>query len=243
MDKLQFHDMGDGRKIAFRHFTGDGPTLVFLPGYMSDMDGSKATTIFSKAQRSGQSCLLFDYSGCGNSNGTFEEGSLSRWRDEAVHIITQRVAGPVVLIGSSMGGWLMFLVSQKLRNRVAGLVGIAAAPDFTDWGYSEEQKIALASGRSVFEENPYGSEPTPTHSKFWTDAMQHVILDGEINILAPVRLIHGQKDADVPWEVSLQLAEKIRTDDVRITLIKAGEHRLSSEEDLALIEHEIWSLL
>src|SRR5690606_35000777 len=124
MTQPQFHPMPDGRQITFRHRAGTGPTIVFLPGYRSDMAGSKATALFDWAEQEDRACLLFDYSGCGESSGTFEEGTLSRWQEEVAALIEDRVAGPVILVGSSMGGWLMLLVGHTLGSRLAGLVGI-----------------------------------------------------------------------------------------------------------------------
>lgn len=235
MNDIRFHEMADGRRIAYRHATGDGPTLVFLPGYMSDMEGGKASALFADARASGRACLLLDYSGCGQSSGEFADGSLSRWRDEVLALIEARAEGEVVLVGSSMGGWLMLLVGERLGHRLAGMVGIAAAPDFSDWGYDEEQKARLAAGETVFEDNPYGPEPTPTHAKFWQDAERHKRLASTIGITAPVRLIHGQRDADVPWRISLGLADALRSSDVQVTLVKDGDHRLSRAQDIALL--------
>lgn len=234
--------MPDGRRVAFRHAPGVAPTLVFLPGYMSDMAGSKATALMDWAQANGRACLLLDYSGCGMSESDFADGTLSRWRDEVLRLIEMRVDGPVVLVGSSMGGWLMLLVGEALGARVAGMVGIAAAPDFTDWGFTEEQKLQLAAGRTVFEDNPYGPDPTPTHAAFWQDGERLKLLHREIATDAPVRLFHGQRDADVPWDISLRLAERLRSDDIQLVLIKDGDHRLSRPADIALLLRTVAAL-
>ncbi len=236
MIQVRNHSMPDGRRIAFRHHPGSGPTLVFLPGYMSDMAGGKATALFDRAQAEGQACLLLDYSGCGTSSGDFADGTLSRWRDEVLALVEAHVDGPVLLAGSSMGGWLMLLVAEALGEILAGMIGIAAAPDFTRWGYSDEQRAALASGRTILEENPYGPDPTPTHPGFFADAEAQLRLGTEIAIDCPVRLLHGQRDADVPWGTSLRLAEALRSDDIQVTLVKDGDHRLSRESDIALLE-------
>ena len=235
MPATRFHPLSDGRRIAFRHIPGGGPAVVFLPGYMSDMAGGKATALAEWAAHEGRECLLLDYSGCGESGGDFGQGTLTRWRDEVVALIEAHVTGKVVLVGSSMGGWLMLLVAQRLGERLAGLVGIAAAPDFTDWGYDEEQKAQLAAGRPVFEDNPYGPEPTPTHPGFWADGQALRQLEEEIPLDCPVRLLHGQDDADVPPEVSLRLSAALRSSDVQVTLVKGGDHRLSREQDIALL--------
>ncbi|MFK4004528.1 alpha/beta fold hydrolase [Qipengyuania sp. NPDC077563] len=243
MSDVQFHSMADGRRIAFRLSEGEGPALVFLPGYMSDMDGSKATALFDWARGHGRACLLLDYSGCGRSDGDFADGSLSTWRDEVLTLIDARIAGQVVLVGSSMGGWLMLLAALKLGERLAGMIGIAAAPDFTDWGYSAEHKEQLASGAVVREENPYGPEPTPTYPRFFADGQALRRLDETIEIAAPTHLLHGQRDADVPWQISQRLAEALRSDAVQLTLIKDGDHRLSRPQDIALLLRTVEGLL
>jgi pimeloyl-ACP methyl ester carboxylesterase len=234
MSEVQFHPMSDGRRIASRKTEGAGPALVFLPGYMSDMAGGKATAMFDWAVANGRAALLLDYSGCGLSDGTFADGSLSRWREEVLALVAGNES-PVVLVGSSMGGWLMLLCALELGERLAGLVGIAAAPDFTDWGYDEAQKARLRAGETILEDNAYGYDPTPTHPLFWADGQTNRQLDGEIAIDCPVRLLHGQRDTDVPREISQQLARQLRSADVQLTLIKDGDHRLSRERDIALL--------
>lgn len=235
MRQTRFHTLPDGRRIAFRQTEGSGPALVFLPGYMSDMAGGKACAVFDWAQAHGRSCLLLDYSGCGESPGRFADGTLSRWRDEVLALIAAYCSGPVVLIGSSMGGWLMLLVALCIPNRVAALVGIAAAPDFTAWGFSDEQQAELLAGETVLEENAHGPQPTPTFPGFWADGQGNLLLDTEIGLTCPVRLLHGQEDGDVPWQVSLRLAAALRSGDVQVTLIKDGDHRLSRDADIALL--------
>ncbi len=230
------HTLYDGRRIAFRYTHGIGPALVFLPGYMSDMAGSKATALFAEAQERGRACLLLDYSGCGQSDGAFVDGMLSRWRDEVLALIASYVSGPVLLVGSSMGGWLMLLVAEHLKHRLAGMIGIAPAPDFTRWGYSEAQRESLAAGETIYEPNPYGPEPTPTYPEFFADAECHLRLGRAINITCPVRLIHGKADADVPFEISLRVQAALRSDDVQVTLIEDGDHRLSRDSDIATLK-------
>jgi len=242
MSETTFHAMPDGRRIAYRFTQGAGPTVVFLPGYMSDMAGGKATALFEWAETNGRACLLLDYSGCGASSGSFADGTFSRWRDEVLTLIEHIDDNPVVLVGSSMGGWLMLVVGEALGEQLAGMVGIASAPDFSDWGYNAEQKAELSDGNTVLKENPYGPEPTPTHALFWRDAETHKCLDRQIGIDCPVRLLHGRRDADVPWEISLRLAKALRSDDIQVTLVKDGDHRLSREEDIALLLRQIESL-
>lgn len=232
----------NGRRIAYRHIRGSGPALLFLPGYMSDMTGGKATALFDWAREQGRACLLLDYSGCGQSDGDFADGTLSRWCDEVLALIESVLDGPVIVIGSSMGGWLMLMVGMKLEDRLAGMIGIASAPDFTDWGRSDMDKAKLADGETVYDENPYGPDPTPMHPTFWADGQSQLLLGAEIPIDAPVRLIHSQCDTDVPWNISMQLAEALRSDDIQVTLLKDGDHRLSREQDIALLLRTVEAL-
>jgi pimeloyl-ACP methyl ester carboxylesterase len=242
----QFHDMPDGRRIAYR-LTGSGgsaeqPALVFLPGYMSDMAGGKATALFDWATENGRTCLLVDYSGCGQSSGDFAEGTLSRWRDEVLGLIEAKLDGEVILIGSSMGGWLMLLAGLALEDRLAGIVGIASAPDFTEWGRSAKDKAQLKAGKTVFDPNPYGPEPTPMHAGFFADGQSNRLLEEPIAIPCPVHLLHGQNDADVPWEISLKLAKALRSDAVKVTLVKDGDHRMSRMQDIDLLLRTVQEL-
>lgn len=210
--------------------------MVFLPGYMSDMAGGKATAVFDWCVDNGRECLLLDYSGCGESEGDFADGTLSRWRAEVLALIEAPVqAERVIVVGSSMGGWLMLLVGMALGDRLHGLVGIASAPDFSDWGYDEAQKARLRGGETVYEDSDYGYDPMPTHARFWHDAEGLKLLDTNIAIIAPARLLHGQEDTDVPPDTSLRLAAALQSDDVQVTLVKGGDHRLSRDADIALL--------
>ena len=225
----------DGLKLAYRKAGGGGPTFVFLPGYMSDMAGGKATGVFDWALANGKSCLLLDYAGCGESEGDFAQQTLTGWRDDVLAMIDALAEGPVVLIGSSMGGWLMLLAGVALGTRLAGLIGIAPAPDFTRWGFTDAQREAILTRGVHFEHNPYGPEPTPTYKGLYESGEASLMLDREIAIDCPVRLLHGQADADVPWKISPKLASALRSTDVRVTLIKDGDHRLSREANIALL--------
>eukprot|EP01037_Dinobryon_pediforme_P011258 gene11258-11344_t len=235
MDSLAYLDLADGRRIAHRFRPGTAPALVFLPGYMSDMGGTKAQALWDWCGAQGRACLLLDYSGCGASSGDFADGTLTRWCEEIVALVHHYRLNAVVLAGSSMGGWLMLLAAEALGGRVAGLVGIAPAPDFTEWGRDAAQQAALARGEVVLEDNPYGPEPTPMHPAFWADGQARRQLGGTIGFAGPVRLIHGQADADVPWQISLRLAEALCSDDVQVHLVKCGDHRLSRDADIALL--------
>jgi len=199
------------------------------------MQGGKAQSLSVWAKENDTAMLRLDYSGCGESGGEFSSGNFSIWRDEVLMAIDHYTDGPIILIGSSMGGWLMLLIASALGNRVAGMVGIAAAPDFTDWGFDDAQKAQLAEKGVIFEDNPYGPEPTPTYLKFWEDGEAQKLLGKPIDIDCPVRLLHGQRDTDVPWQISIQLAENLRSDDVQTILIKDGDHRLSRPQDIDLL--------
>jgi pimeloyl-ACP methyl ester carboxylesterase len=244
MTEARFHDLPDGRRIAFRFNPGSSPALVFLPGYMSDMAGSKATAVFDWAKKQGRACLLMDYSGCGESPGDFAEGTLSRWRDEVLALIAAQCSGPVVLVGSSMGGWLMLLVALAIPAQVQALVGIAAAPDFTDWGYTAEEKAVISAEGVIHRplSDTYDSETMPMWQGFWQSGQDKRLLDRTIALDCPVRLLQGQQDEDVPWRTALKLAKALRSADVQVTLVKDGDHRLSREQDIALLLRTIAAL-
>ncbi|HYD37070.1 MAG TPA: alpha/beta hydrolase [Allosphingosinicella sp.] len=241
MDGPEFLDRG-GRRLALRRRAGRGPALVFLPGYMSDMDGSKATALDSWAAAEGRAMLRFDYGGCGLSGGEFEAQTLACWLDDAVAVVDS-LDGRAVLVGSSMGGWLMLLAALARPGRVAALVGIAAAPDFTEWGFDPAQKAELREAGRLEEPSPYGEAPYVTTRAFWESGEALKLLGGEIAIGCPVRLLHGLADADVPWRISLRLMEQLRSADVQATLIKDGDHRLSREGDLARLVATVADLL
>lgn len=225
----------DNIRLAYRHLPGAGPTIVFLPGYMSDMQGVKAQAIAAWAEHEGRAMLRLDYSGCGESDGAFEDGTLDIWRDDVLAVIGHINARRVILAGSSMGGWLMLLVAKALGERVEALVGIAAAPDFTDWDFDDTDKAALMAQGRIERRSDYGYDPMAITQAFWQSGQNNRQLGGEIAIDCPVRLIHGQRDPDVPWEISLRLAQQLRSSDVQTLLVKDGDHRLSRDQDIALL--------
>jgi pimeloyl-ACP methyl ester carboxylesterase len=226
----------DGLRLAYRHRAGNGPTIVFLPGYMSDMMGGKALALDGWAAREGRAMLRLDYAGCGESDGAFEDGTLASWRDDARLVIDALVPdGPLVLVGSSMGGWLALLLAQALGNRVTGLVGIAAAPDFTDWGFDDAQKATIQRDGKLVEATPYGDQPYVTTRAFWEAGEALRLLDAPIAVDCSVRLLQGQDDPDVPWQIALRVAERVRSADVQTILVKGGDHRLSRPQDIALL--------
>ena len=225
----------DGVPLAYRHTPGAGPTLVFLPGYMSGMEGGKALALQAWAEARGQAMLRLDYSGCGASGGRFEDGTLDLWRDDVLALVDALTSGPLVLVGSSMGGWLMLLAALARPERVTGIVGIAAAPDFTRWGFTDSQKAVIAEKGRLEETSEYSDEPYVTTLGFWRSGESNLLLDSAIPLDCPVRLLHGQRDEDVPWQTSLKLADALASADVHVTLVKDGDHRLSRTEDIALL--------
>jgi pimeloyl-ACP methyl ester carboxylesterase len=243
MTEMRHLEIGEDLRLAYRHRTGPGPTILFLPGYMSDMEGGKATALDAWAEREGRAMLRFDYAGCGASDGDFEAQSLANWRGDVLAMIDEVVEGPVVLVGSSMGGWLMLLAALARPERVAGLVGIAAAPDFTAWGFTQEQKMTILQEGRLEEPSAYSEQPYVTTRAFWESGESLRLLHAPIGIDCPVRLLHGQADADVPWLYSLELMKLLRSADVQATFIKDGDHRLSREHDIALLIATVNGLL
>ncbi|UZK68190.1 alpha/beta hydrolase [Sphingomonas sp. S1-29] len=226
--------MTDAR-IAFRVTEGTGPTILFLPGYASDMSGTKAMALEAWAKEHGRGFVRFDYRGCGESDGAFEDFTLADWRDDALLVLDGATKGPVVLVGSSMGGWLALLVARARPDRIVGLVGVAAAPDFTDWGFTPEQKMTLLSEGRLEKPSPYGDAPMVTTRAFWQSGEANRLMFGPIPVSVPVRLIHGTHDAEVPNARAIRLMELLAGDDVSLTLLKNGDHRLSREQDIAAI--------
>jgi pimeloyl-ACP methyl ester carboxylesterase len=209
--------------------------LVFLPGYKSDMQGGKAQALGAWAADQGVGMLRLDYSGCGESEGAFEDGTLDIWRDDVLTVIAQADIGPLILIGSSMGGWLMLLVAEALGKQVTAMVGIAAAPDFTDWDFDAADRATIAATGRIERPSDYGYEPMVITQGFWQSGQSNLRLTHIVEIDCPVRLIHGQCDPDVPWETSVKLAQLLRSSDVQTILLKDGDHRLSRDQDIALL--------
>lgn len=239
---ISFLDSDNGHRLAYRLREGDGPALLFLPGYASDMEGSKAVALDSFAERRALSMLRFDYSGTGSSEGSFEDGTLERWIDEATLILDDVARGPVIAIGSSMGGWIALHLALRRPERIVALVGIAAAPDFTDWGFPDHLKQRLAAGEILRREISDGGKQVTT-SAFWSSGQSLRLLDSEITVDCPVRLIHGDKDEDVPLDIAFRLKDRLRSRDVQVTVIKDGGHRLSEPHEIEAILRTVASLL
>ena len=240
---IAFIDRGDGPRLAYRKRPGGGPTILFLPGYASDMEGTKALALDALAAERGLGMIRFDYSGTGSSEGRFEDGTLEGWTEEASLLLDKQTDGPVILVGSSMGGWIALHLALRHPDRIAGLIGIAAAPDFTEWGYTAEEKAALQRDGKLEQPNPYGPEPQLTTLGFWRSAQSMQLLGSEIPIDCPVRLIHGDADQDVPLDLAFRLKDRLRSGDVQVTVIKGGGHRLSEAHEIQAILRTVSSLV
>jgi len=228
-----------GGQLACHAIPGAPPRIVFCGGFTSDMTGTKARALEAHCRTHGRACTRFDYGGHGASDGRFEDGTIGAWADDAIAVLDHLAAAPVVLVGSSMGGWIMLLAALARPERVHALVGIAPAPDFTEDlllpRASDEQRRQLAERGYWMQDSAYGDPPYPITAALIEEAKRHLLLRAPIPIRCPVHLLHGQRDPDVPWQTSLRLAERLESEDVTIELIKAGDHRLSTERDLARI--------
>jgi pimeloyl-ACP methyl ester carboxylesterase len=222
---VRFLDV-DGRRIAFRLRAGASPMLMFLPGYASDMEGTKALALDAWASQRGLGMLRLDYSGTGSSSGAFEDGTLGQWLDEALACLDRLTEGPVIIVGSSMGGWIALHLALRRPERVAAVVGIAAAPDFTDWGFrdgAEAEQRGIAPG-------------------FWQSGQELRLLGAPIAIDCPVRMLHGECDEEVPVEVALRLMGRLRSADVQLNILKGAGHRLSEPREIDAIVRAVAAL-
>ena len=229
--------------LAYRARGGKGPTLVFLPGYLSDMEGTKAVALDAWAEAQGRAMLRFDYAGCGASAGVIAEQTLDSWLGDVLDAIDQLTEGPLLLVGSSMGGWLMLLAALARPERIAGLVGVAAAPDFTEWGFDDHQRQILVQDGLLAEPSPYSDAPTIMTRGFWESGQANLLLGNPIDLAGPVRLLQGMADEEVPVSIALRLGRALRSSNVQTILVKEGDHRLSRPEDIALLLGTIGLLL
>jgi len=218
------------RAIAYRLRPGASPTLVFLPGYASDMEGTKALALDAFAAELGIAMLRLDYSGTGSSRGRLEDGTLALWLEEALAAVDRLTTGPIIPIGSSMGGWIALHLALLRPERVGALVGIAAAPDFTDWGFTPAQVAGLGGDG-------------PLTRGFWDSGQRLLLLGDRIAIDCPVRLIHGELDQEVPLDLAFRLMRALRSADVQLKVIKGGGHRLSEPREIAAILRTLAGLL
>jgi pimeloyl-ACP methyl ester carboxylesterase len=232
-----------GQRIAYDRIGGREPGIVFLHGLRSDMTGTKALALADWARRTGRAFVRFDCSGHGRSSGRFEEGAIGDWFADALAVLNLLTGGPQVLVGSSMGGWLALLLARAVPGRVRGLVGIAAAPDFTEdsmWAQATEaQRTALLRDGFIQRPGDYGDDPYVITRRLIEEGRAHLVLRGPLSLPFPVRLLHGTADTDVPPAVALRLLDHATSPDIRLTLVKDADHRFSSPACLALIETAI----
>ncbi|MCP1198985.1 carboxylesterase [Notoacmeibacter sp. MSK16QG-6] len=233
----------DGAPIAWRRIAGTSPTFVWLGGFRSDMTGTKAQAISDHCAAGGRAFLRFDYSGHGESGGAFEEGTISKWLGEARAVLKDLTEGPLILVGSSMGGWIALrAVQEAIRagsSRIAGLVLLAPAPDFTarmlEQELTESEKRVLEETGRHEVPTPYGPNPNVFTKALFDDGDKNRVLNGLIDTHCPVHIIQGMADPDVPWQTAQDLMERLPADDVTLTYVKDGDHRLSREQDIALL--------
>jgi pimeloyl-ACP methyl ester carboxylesterase len=240
-----------GYHIAYRCLPASGfgtrlPGVVFLAGFKSDMSGSKVTALEEFCRVRGQAFLCFDYFGHGQTGGAFVDGTIGRWRDDALAVLDHLTSGPQIVIGSSMGGWLMLLTALARRSRIHGLIGIAAAPDFTEdliWSeLNAADQAKLQAEGTLSRPSAYAEDPYVITWKLITEARQHLLLRAPVELDCPIRLLHGMEDPDVPVAVAMRLAERLTARDLILHLIKDGDHRLSRPQDLALLFQEVAAL-
>ena len=245
MSQHDFLTIANASRIAYRRLdtavrgdTGaDGPGIVFLIGHGSDMDGTKAMACEDWARRNGRACLRFDYSGHGLSSGDFLDGNISSWSADCLAVLDALTIGPQILVGSSLGGWLMLNVALARPDRVAGLIGIAAAPDFTEdllWAaFTDDQRRQIEAEGMIALPNPYSDEPVIYPWHLITDGRHNLRLRGGLDITCPVHLLHGMQDVEVPWQTATATAAALASDDVEVTLVKEAGHRFSEPEEIA----------
>ena len=246
MTDLNYLNRDGGERLAYRRRLGAEPGVVWLGGFRSDMEGTKAHVVDAWAARTGRSCLRFDYFGHGSSSGDFLEGTISHWRDDALIALEKLTDGPQILVGSSMGAWIAILLARSIPQRVAGLLLIAPAADFTEtlmWQRMPEDIKSTIMQKGVWRrETAYDGEEHPITRALIEDGRKNLVLDQAMAVAYPVRILQGMADIDVPWPHAMKVVESM-VGDVTITLVKNGDHRLSSPSDLKLLECSLDSLV
>jgi len=236
-----------GHYLAYRHCPGCSPGILFCPGFHSDMQGNKAIALEAYCRENNRQFTSFDYFGHGQSSGAVEEGTIGRWREDTLAILDGVTRGPQIIVGSSMGGWMMLLAALGRPDRITALLGIASAPDMTEQQrkrLNKEQLQSLAEQGWYELPNEYDDKvPHRIRQNFLDEAERHFVLGEPIPITVPVRLLHGLKDIDVPWDRSLILARRLESVDVALHLVKNGDHRLSKPGDLKLLINTLHQLL
>lgn len=246
MGDIQYLDTDQGRRLAYHKFSGRMPAVVFLGGLRSDMTGTKAVHLEAWARRSGREFLRFDYSGHGESSGDFTEGCIGEWHEDTVAAISALTEEKVVVVGSSMGGWQALLLAQRMPERLAGIVTIAAAPDFTEDGYwdqwtAAERKVVMDVGEIVLP-SEYGDAMVITR-KLIEDGRDHFVLRSPLHVDVPMRMLQGTADMDVPMEVALRLMDHVEGGDIHLELVKDADHRFSTPECLDTITRAVDEVL
>ncbi|MGC6517785.1 MAG: alpha/beta hydrolase [Candidatus Puniceispirillaceae bacterium] len=237
--KTDYLDINDEIRLAYQKLDGNGPTVVFLAGHGSDMFGSKAEALACYCEKTGQAFVRFDYQGHGLSSGDMMDGTISAWTQDALAIVDMLTTGPILLVGSSLGGWIMLAVAKARASRVMGCIGIAAAPDFTErliWqSLRPDQQEEMAATGQIALPNPYADEDVIYPYQLITDGRQNLLLDKELPIMCPVILHQGMADHEVPWQTACDIAQAVSSPDVTIHLRKDSGHRFSSESEIAQI--------
>jgi pimeloyl-ACP methyl ester carboxylesterase len=245
-DDIKFLERPGLPRLAYCVTPGAAPGIVFLGGFGSDMTGTKATALEQAAIQRGQAFLRLDYRGHGQSEGRFVDGTIGDWFADALAVFDAATTGPQIVVGSSMGGWMALLLARARPTHVKAIVGIAAAPDFTKRLMGEEltneQRATLLRDKVLYRPSDYG-DPMPITLRLVEDGNKHLLLDRPVPFAGPVRLLHGQRDPDVPWRIALEVAQAMESDDVRVVLVKDGDHRLSRPRDIALIIETVESLI
>ncbi|MEM6825432.1 MAG: alpha/beta hydrolase [Pseudomonadota bacterium] len=240
MGEPSWLEIPEGRRIAYHRVSGTDPGIVFLGGFASDMDGIKATHLEAWARARGNAFLRFDYSGHGRSSGAFTNGSIGAWATDAKAVITTLTEGPQVLVGSSMGGWIALLMAERMPDRIAGLIGIAAAPDFTEdsmWaGFTEAQRAKLLTEGQITLPSDYSDQGYTITRRLIEDGRRHLVLRKPLSLPFTTRFLQGTADADVSTDVALKLLDHADGPDIRLTLVKGADHRFSGPTELSLIE-------
>ncbi|MED5579505.1 MAG: alpha/beta hydrolase [Nitrospinota bacterium] len=238
-EKYPFIQVKNKKQIAYRRLEGRSPGVMFLGGFRSDMEGTKACSLELHCKAVGRSFLKFDYTGHGSSSGNFNDGTIGSWTDDAIAVLDEVSTGPQVLVGSSMGGWISILCALARPKKICGIVGVASAPDFTEeliWNqFSEEQRKEIQVEGSLNLNTEYSEDPHVITRDLIEEGRNHLVLGSDIPLRCPLRLIHGIQDFDVPWNFSEKLLNSFSGENVNLTLIKEGDHRLSRPQDIKLL--------
>ena len=247
MSQASHLSIGEREHIAYRRVSGRTPGVMFLCGHGSDMDGTKALEVEAWAQANGRSCLRFDYRGHGDSSGEFLDGNISSWTQDCLAAFDALTEGPQILVGSSLGGWLMLNLALARQDRVAGLIGIAAAPDFTEdllWAeFDADQRREIEVEGVIALPNPYSDEPVRYPWHLITDGRDNLRLRAPLEIAAPVHLLHGMNDEEVPWQTATRAAACLTGKHVELSIVKAAGHRFSEPDQLALLRRALDAML